>query len=104
MSNIKQELTACGRGEFITTVKLNELTKGKEYKVVNLRWASTKYGRKVVATLDGVGQAFLPERFARVFIEKTEKDLEEIVKSNLTLVNHGEQEVGGFKTSIIEFK
>ena len=104
MSNIKHELTACGRGEYIATVKLNELTKNKEYKVVNLRWANSQYGKAVVATLDGAGQAFLPKRFARIFKEKTKKDFEEIVKGNLTLVSHGEQELAGFKTTIIEFK
>lgn len=103
MSNLKSELTGCGLGEFPSTISLNLLVVNKEYKVMNLRWIKTTYGKTMVVTLDGVGQAFLPKRFASAFKNKTEEDFQEVISSGLKLIYRGEKEFGRFKTPIIEF-
>ena len=84
------KLGAAAANTYLPTVKITELPKNQEMRVTELRRVNTRYGRKVVLSLDSRYSIFLSGRLSEGLLnnEQTLKNLSENVKENsLVLVN-----------------
>lgn len=78
---------------FLPKKSLSDLSKDVRYMVTDLKWVQTRFGKRVVATLDEKFQVFLPERVSRA-LDKSESLYEEMAAKantyNLSLVYLGD--------------
>lgn len=77
------------------------MVKGKKYRVFDFFIMITKYGNKVVATLDDNKKYFLPPSYA-VKIKKWEKTPEDINCSGLYMILEGYKK-NKFRTPVFKF-
>lgn len=57
----------------LPTVRIEDLTVGVKYKITEMKVANTKYGKKVLATLDNECTIFLPARVSSAFMSDPEE-------------------------------
>lgn len=57
----------------IPTVNMEDLTIGKKYRVTELKISETKYGKKVIVTLDTECVVFLPARVSAALVNDPEE-------------------------------
>lgn len=57
----------------IPTVRIEDLHVGVIYKITELKMANTKYGKKVMATLDNECAIFLPARVSHALVSDPEE-------------------------------
>lgn len=57
----------------IPTVKPEDLTIGQKYRIMDLKTANTKYGKKVLATLNNECIIFLPSRVSIALVTDPEE-------------------------------
>lgn len=78
---------------FLPRKKMSDLEKGTRYMVTDIKQVYTRFGRRVVVTLNEEFQVFLPERASRA-IDKNESLYEEMAakanKYDLSLVYLGD--------------
>lgn len=73
-------------------VRINDLTRGRRYRIEAFRSISTKYGIKPIADLDTGESIYLPGRYSRVLPRQdVEKDNFEIKVSNTYLTYSGNE-------------
>lgn len=57
----------------IPTLRMEELVIGKKYRVTELKSSDTKYGKKVLVTLDTKCVVFLPARVSAALLNNPEE-------------------------------
>lgn len=82
-------------------IRTKDLVKGTKYRVLDFFMMTTKYGNKVVATLNGNKKYFLPPGYAAT-IKKSAKCPEDIDCTGLFLIKEGNKD-NKFKTPILKF-
>lgn len=87
-----------------TIIHTKDLVKNKRYKVSDFFVMKTKYGNKVVASIEdptGDGKYFLPPRYS-VIIKRWADNLEDIDCNNLYMVLEGHRK-DKYRSPILKF-
>lgn len=81
-------------------IRTKNLIKNKKYKILDFFVMTTKYGKKVVASLEG-GKYFLPPRYGLI-IRRMAKDPEEIDCENMYMIFEGNLK-NTYRSPILKF-
>lgn len=85
-------LNKVANNTFLSTRKLSELEKEKKYLITTLRIVRTRFGKKVVLTINNEFQVFMTDRVSKLLAEN-EKMFEEMLLNakncTLFIVYHG---------------
>ena len=61
------------KDDFLPTKKILEVEHNKNYQITAFKTANTKFGLKLMVTLDGAFMIFLPARISKVLVENTDQ-------------------------------
>lgn len=82
------KINKVGRMEhFLPTKKITELNQQKTYKVTNIKLVNTKFGERIVASIEGEFNIFLPARIAKN-LQEDEQQMELLNKAIAENVLH----------------
>ncbi len=79
-----------------------QLKRNKKYKVLDFFSMSTKYGKKVVVTVDDNKKYFLPQRYSTI-IKKMAKAPEDIDCTGMYMLYEGKMKKNAYNSPILKF-
>ena len=95
-----EKLNQIGRSQYRETKKLSELEQNVPYAVSDAKFVKTKFGEKIVVTLNDEFNIFLPDRYNKSLSDEEVRDM-----IGLELIYKGTEECGAaHPRHLMEFK
>lgn len=82
--NVLEKFNSLGAYQW---VNMESMEKKKPYLLTDLKRATTKFGERIIAEMNGDTKMYLPERY-NIF---TDRQLGELCGGNYILINHGQE-------------
>lgn len=73
---------------FLPTKRMCDLEKGKNYMITSLKHCKTRYGKKIIVTINESFQVFLPDRVGKNIDESLFNELTEKTNKMLLFINY----------------